>query len=89
MGLFGSSSGYVGIAHSYFTLAKDTDNDQVKYIFDWGDGTISTTGLVNSGASVSASHKWSRATTFQVKAKATDSQGAYSGWSGSLSVKMT
>jgi hypothetical protein len=57
--------------------------------FDWGDGTTSVTGLVNSGTKASASHTWSKAGTFQVKAMATDSKGATSGWSSTLSVKMT
>ena len=85
----GPSSGVHGTYYTYTTSANDPEGDKVKCTFDWGDGTISTTGLVNSGTSVSASHKWSRATTFQVKAKATDSQGAPSGWSGSLSVKIS
>jgi PKD domain/Papain family cysteine protease len=85
----GPSSGIHGTYYTYTASANDPEGDKVKCTFDWGDGTISTTGLVNSGASVSASHKWIRATTYQVKAKATDSQGASSGWSGSLSVKIT
>ena len=85
----GPSSGIHGTYYTYTTSANDPEGDKVKCTFDWGDGTTSTTGLVNSGASVSASHKWIRATTFQVKAKATDSQGASSGWTGSLSVKIT
>jgi hypothetical protein len=44
--LFGPSSGYIGIAHRYVTLASDPDNDEVQYTFDWGDGTLSTTDLV-------------------------------------------
>jgi hypothetical protein len=85
----GPSSGIHGAYYTYTTSANDPEGNRVKCTFDWGDGTISTTALVNSGASVSASHKWNRATTYQIKAKATDSQGASSGWSGPLSVRMT
>lgn len=85
----GPSSGIHGTYYTYTASASDPDGGKVKCTFDWGDGTIFTTGLVNSGTSASASHKWIRATTYQVKAKATDSQGASSGWSGSLSVKIT
>lgn len=35
--LFGASSGYVGPAIRYFTLADDPDSDKVNYTFDWGD----------------------------------------------------
>jgi hypothetical protein len=78
-----------GTYHTYTTSATDPDGDKVRYTFDWGDGMISTTGLADSGASVSAFHKWSMAKTYQVKAKATDSRGASSGWSASLSVRIT
>ncbi len=62
----------------------------MKYTFDWGDGTISTTSLVSSGTASSASHSWTVASgstkTFSVRAKATDEKGLDSGWSSALSV---
>lgn len=84
--LFGPSSGYTGIAHSYFTLADDPDNDKVKYTFDWGDRTHSTTDIVNPGSVESASHAWSKAGTYQVRCNSTDSKGASSTWSKPLNV---
>jgi len=86
MSLFGPSSGYVGIAHSYFTLAKDNDNDKVRYTFDWGDGTTSETDLVSSGSVESASHMWGKAGIYQVRGNATDSKGASSEFSKPLNV---
>jgi hypothetical protein len=56
----------------------------VKYTFDWGDGTKSVTSVVNSGKSASAYHKWTTFGTYQVKAMATDSKGAFSGWSSPM-----
>lgn len=85
----GSSKGTHGTSYSYSTTATDPDGNQVKYTFDWGDGTTSTTGLVNSNIKASKSHTWSKAGTFQVKAITTDSRGATSGWSSALSVKMS
>lgn len=85
----GPGSGTLRAYYTYTTSATDPDGNMVKCTFDWGDGTFSTTGLVNSGASVSASHRWTRAKTYQVKAKATDNQGASSEWSDSLSVSIT
>jgi hypothetical protein len=84
--LFGPNSGYVGIVYYYFTLANDPDNDKIKYTFDWGDGTISKTALVNSGSVENASHNWSKAETYQVKCNTTDSKGSSSMWSKSLNV---
>ncbi len=78
-----------GPSNRYSTYATDPNGDQVKYTFDWGDGLTADTGLVNSGTRSSASHAWIAAGTYKVKAMATDSKGASSGWSRSLAVTMT
>jgi len=83
----GPTSGYTGTSYTYSTSATDPDGDQVKYCFDWGDGTTKTwTGFVSSGVSASASHSWSSPGTYYVKAKAQDYYGAESGYSSSLTV---
>jgi hypothetical protein len=84
--IFGPNFGYIGIDHSYFTLANDPDNDKVKYTFDWGDGTASMTDLLDSGSVESASHKWNKAGTYPVKCNATDSKGVSSIWSKPFNV---
>jgi len=84
--LFGPSFGYKGITQSYFTMARDIDGDKVIYSFDWGDGATSTTDMVESGSVESASHGWAKAGTYRVKANATDSKGASSGWVDLLNV---
>jgi hypothetical protein len=85
----GLAKGKTGMLYSYSLYATDPDRDQVKYTLDWGDGTTSVTGIVNSGTRASVSHKWSEAGTYQVKAMATDSKGASSGWSAILGVKIS
>jgi C1A family cysteine protease len=85
----GTRSGRHGTTYSYSTSAADPDGDKVKYTFDWGDGTTQTeTGLVNSGNTASSSHSWARRGTYLVKAMATDSKSASSGWSTGLTVKI-
>ncbi len=84
----GLSMGRKQLTYTYISYTKDLNGDQVMYTFDWGDKTTSVTSLVNSGKSVSASHKWSSAGTYQVRAMATDSKGASSGWSNSRSVRI-
>ena len=84
----GPTSGNPGKSYSYTTSATDPNGDQVKYIFSWGDGTTTTTGLVDSGTAASASHIWSTAGTYLVKARSRDSKGATSALSGSLTVKI-
>jgi hypothetical protein len=61
----------------------------VKYTFDWGDGTKSVTNVVNSGKSASVYHKWTTFGTYQVRAMATDSKGASSGWSSPMNFTIT
>jgi len=77
-----------GQTYSYSTKATDPDGDQVKYTFDWGDGTTSTTSMVNSGVSAKASHTWTVAPgtrkDVNVRAKATDTHGTASSWSNPL-----
>ena len=85
----GPGSGYIGIPLSYSTSATDPDQHKVKYTFDWGDGTISHTGLVNSGTIEGLQHTWSAVGSYQVKAMATDSKGASSGWSSVSTVSIT
>jgi C1A family cysteine protease len=79
----------ISTSSSYSTLATDPDRDRVKYTFDWGDRSTSITDWVNSGENMSASHKWTKTGTYQVRAMATDSYGVSSGWSEPRSVKIS
>jgi hypothetical protein len=86
----GPGLGYANASYSYSTNATDPNGNQVKYTFDWGDGTKkSTTKLVNSGTKANASHKWSKAGTYKVMAYTTDNKGASSVWSSTLDVKIS
>jgi hypothetical protein len=86
----GSNSGTIGTSYTYSTSGTDPDGNQVKYRFDWGDGTTSDTGYVNSGVSASALHSWSSAGTYSVKTKVFDSKGAESiSWSPVLNVTIS
>ena len=87
--LIGLTSGTVGTNYPYLTVATDPDGDQVKYTYDWGDGTSYTTPLVKSGTTASITHRWSAAGTYLVRTITTDSKGAPSGWSNVLTVKIT
>jgi hypothetical protein len=85
----GPGSGYAGISYSYSTAGSDPDGDQVKYSFDWGDGSSSETGFVNSGTSAYGSHSWGSPGSYHVGARATDSRGDPSGWSSTLLVTIS
>jgi len=77
----GPTSGYTTAYYSYSTSATDPDGDQIKYTFDWGDGSTSATAFVSSGTTASKSHSWSNPGSYYVRAKATDNKDASSKWS--------
>jgi hypothetical protein len=53
----------------------------IQYVFDWGDGSISTSTLFYSGATGYAQHYYVGAGTYTIKVKAVDTKLAESGWS--------
>lgn len=64
------------------TSTTDPNGDQVYYMWDWGDGTISEWfGPYNSGETAYASHAWDEIGTYEVKVKAKDEYNAQSDWS--------
>ncbi|MCP1391942.1 MAG: PKD domain-containing protein, partial [Methanothrix harundinacea] len=77
----GPVTGCFIVPYSYSTRALDPDGDQVKYIFNWGDGTASETSYGDSGTSTSLSHSWREPGTYFIRARAFDAEGEASGWS--------
>jgi hypothetical protein len=67
----------------------DPEGDQIRYTFDWGDGTTTVTGLMNSGTTATAYHIWSSVSTCSVKVFAADSKGAASPQSPAKSIAVT
>lgn len=77
---------YAGISYTYFAFTDDIEGDDIRYIFDWGDGTQTTTGFYESGYIASTSRKWNQPGPYLVRIQAQDSQGAFTTLSNSLSV---
>jgi len=73
-------------SYSYSTSTTDPESDNIYYTVDWGDTTTTDSGWVSSGTSAGLSHTWSTPGTYSVRAKATDSLGAVSSWSSTLTV---
>jgi len=84
--LSGLTLGVLGASYDYSVSATDPNRDRVRYTFDWGDGSTSSTSFVNSGKCKSASHTWSTAGIYRVITMATDSKGASSSQSSPLTV---
>ena len=84
----GASAGLAGKSYFYQSRSTDPDQDRIYYTFDWGDGSSQETDSLASGALARAGHSWSRAGTYQIRIKATDSSGEDSLWSSSKKVKI-
>jgi len=85
----GQIRGKVGVEYIYTSNTTDPDEDDVYYLFNWGDGTdTGWLGPYNSGDDVEVSHAWTNKGIYDVKVKAKDIHGAESSWSDPLSVTM-
>ncbi len=85
----GPANGKVNTEYTYTSSTTDPNGDQVSYIFDWGDGSVSSwVGPYNSGATASAKKTYTTGGTYQIKVVAKDSHGKLSEWSDPLSISM-
>lgn len=85
----GPVSGNPGETQVYSSSSTDPNEDQIYYLFSWGDGTDSGwLGPYDSGQVVEANHVWDKKGNYEVKVKAKDTNGVEGPWSDSLSVNM-
>ena len=85
----GETSGSNGNEYTYSSSTTDPQNDQVYYLWDFGDGTNSGwLGPYNSGLTVEVSHTWEEEGTYEIKVRAKDTSGLLSDWSDPLSISM-
>jgi len=65
-----------------FTInSTDPDNDSIKYIIDWGDGTIDETNYYDSGVFIEICHTWEKKGLYIIKIRVVDNFDYYSDWS--------
>jgi len=83
----GPTSGRHGKEYEFSSGTTDPEEDQIFYLFDWGDDTTSDwLGPYNSGEDVTASHAWTDVGDYEVKVKAKDINGSTSKWSEPLPI---
>jgi hypothetical protein len=82
----GPALGMPGASYSYTTHATDADDDTIEYVYEWGDGTSTTSKGLTSGETVTLPHVWASSGSFQVRAMARDEYGAVSGWSAPFAI---
>ncbi len=86
----GPSLGIWNVEYTYTSSAIEPDNEQLYYLFDWGDGASSGwLGPYSSGQVGTGKHIWTELGTYEVKVKARDIWGAGSVWSDPLTVTIT
>lgn len=71
----GPKYGEPGVQYTYTFKASDEENEDVKYLIDWDDGTTDVTDYVNSNTSVQLSHSWNMKKDYNITAKAYDTHG--------------
>ncbi|MFO7677856.1 MAG: hypothetical protein R6V50_05700 [Thermoplasmatota archaeon] len=91
----GPNSGRIGETYTYyFTLIDPDDDDLIRLLIEWGDGTTTdecwTCGgqLKKNGTIYEVEHRWRKTGTYPIKAKVWDSQNFESDWSESFIVSM-
>ena len=77
----GPTNGTINVSYIFKTMTTDLDNHSVKYVFDWGDNTTSTTEFVSSGTPINMSHQWHMSGAYLITVKAIDELNAESTWS--------
>ena len=71
----GPNSGKSGESYDFTFNAIDPNDDNLRFIIDWGDGKNDTTAFIASGVDVTLSHTWETKGTFTINAKAEDEYG--------------
>jgi hypothetical protein len=83
----GTAKGDPGMEYDFSSSTTDPDGDDIFYLFDWGDETLSDwLGPYNSGDACFASHTWTDNGIYDVRVRAKDVYDYESDWSNSLSV---
>ncbi|MEM4258595.1 MAG: C25 family cysteine peptidase [Candidatus Thermoplasmatota archaeon] len=78
----GRRFGRVNISYGFSTCTKDPENQDVYYLWDFGDGQMSEwDGPYVSGARAFMNHSWMVPRMYTVRVKAKDVVGAESNWS--------
>jgi len=72
----GPSPGNKDIKYSYAATSSDLDNDNLKYIFDWGDGNKDESEFITlpKGTAFSMKHSWDKAGEYTITVTVTDGE---------------
>jgi len=80
----------IGVEYTYSSTTFDIDGEQIRFQFDWGDGTYSDwSDFVTSNTTISMSHSWNYISTYEVRVIAQDENSTNSSWSQSLEITVS
>jgi len=84
----GELNGRIRVEYEYTFSSNDPNGDDVFYYIDWGDGEFTDwIGPYDSGQQITVSHTWSEKGTYNIKARAKDTDNLWGPW-GELEVTM-
>jgi len=59
-------------SYSFTVISSDEDGEQIKYVFDWGDGNDNTTDYQLNNTEITRNHSWTSAGRYILTVTATD-----------------
>ncbi|UCF12799.1 MAG: DUF11 domain-containing protein, partial [Thermoplasmatales archaeon] len=77
--LDGPTFGHKQTSLDYDVVSTDLDNDTIRYVFDWGDDTNTTTEYLTNGTTTTQNHSWSTYNEYLITVYAEDINNAISG----------
>ena len=85
----GETIGKTEVEYTFYTNINDPQDDEIYYLWDWGDGTTSGwLGPIDSGEMVTAKHTWYAEGDYEIKVKAKDRGDSMSEWSDPLEISI-
>jgi hypothetical protein len=86
----GPSNGIPFLKYTFEAITTDPDDDKIYYKWDWGNGETSEwTGPFDSGKKVEETYRWDEKGSYDIKVKSKDEFGAETGWSDTLTIKIS
>ena len=71
-------SGKTNTSYNYTVRSTSPDNKSIKYVFDWGNNTNTTTGFFQSGTNCTVNHTWTAAGIYSMWVEAIDNESVSS-----------
>ena len=85
----GPTAGGPEIELHFSAISEDPDEDQIYYLWDWGDGNISDwLGPFDSNDSMTANHSWFNDGEYKIRVKAKDEAANESEWSAPFNISI-